>query len=98
MAHRLIWSPAARQDLRDLLAYIAEDDPHAAQQFVRGVFRAVHGLSELPESGRIVPEFEEPLLREVIRRPCRVVYRIDQHETLIEIVRVWHAARGIPEI
>lgn len=31
MAYRLSWSPTARLDLRDLLTYIAEDDPAAAR-------------------------------------------------------------------
>ena len=27
MAYRLTWSPSARFDLREIFAYIAEDDP-----------------------------------------------------------------------
>jgi len=45
-----------------------------------------------------VPEFNEPTLREVIRKPCRIVYRIRSKRQQVEIVRVWHAARGIPEV
>ena len=52
----------------------------------------------IPSSGRIVPEFRDPRIREVIRRPCRIVYRIKANGGLIEIARVWHAARGIPEL
>lgn len=97
MAYRLSWSPTARQDLRDLLAYIAEDDPRAAKKFIRNVFQAVHRLRDYPKSGRVVPEFEDPNIREVIRRPCRIVYRLKHTDTLVEIARVWHAARGIPQ-
>ena len=39
MAYELIWAPAARLDLKNLAAYIAEDNPAAAQRFVRGVFQ-----------------------------------------------------------
>ncbi|MBC8524595.1 MAG: hypothetical protein ISR54_00775 [Chlorobium phaeobacteroides] len=45
-----------------------------------------------------MPEFNEPLIREVIRKPCQIVYRLDNDKQLIEIVRVWHAARGTPDI
>ena len=76
MAYRLNWSPTARLDLRELLAYIAADDPGAARSFARSVFRTIERLPNFPESGRIVPEFNEPTLREVIRKPCRIVYRI----------------------
>lgn len=98
MAYRLTWSPTARFDLREIFAYIAEDDSVAAGKFIRSLFRAVERLPYFPESGRIVPEFRDPRIREVIRRPFRIVYRINTSRELIEIARVWHAARGIPEL
>jgi toxin ParE1/3/4 len=55
-------------------------------------------LADFPESGRIVPEFGDPTIREVIRRPCRIVYRVDHRKRTVEIARVWHAARGAPII
>lgn len=98
MAYRLTWSPSARFDLREILAYVAEYDPMAAGRFIRSLFDAVERLPPFPESGRIVPEFGDPCIREVIRRPCRIVYRIQADRGTIEIARVWHAARGIPEL
>ena len=98
MAYRLIWSPTARLDLKDLAAYIAEDNPAAARRFVRSLFQVVERLPEFPESGRMVPEFNDVRIREVLRRPCRLVYRIKPEEQIIEIARVWHAARGVTKL
>jgi toxin ParE1/3/4 len=98
MAYRLSWSPTARLDLRDLLTYIADDDPAAARSFAHRLFRAIEQLPQFPESGRIVPEFNEQTIREVIRNPCRIVYRINTEDQIIEIARVWHAARGPIEL
>ena len=98
MAFRLTWSPTARLDLWNLLEYISESSRQAAGDFGRGVFEAVERLKEFPESGRIVPELGDPAIREIIRRPCRIVYRVKSDQETIEIARVWHAARGIPEI
>jgi len=98
MAYRLTWSPSARLDLREIFDFIAEDDPSTAERFIRSLFDAVERLPPFPEFGRIVPEFGDPCVREVIRRPCRIVYRIKPDERMIEIVRVWHATRGIPEL
>ena len=98
MAFRLIWAPTALVDLRSLAAYIAEDNPLAAQKFVRSLFQVVERLRQFPESGRIVPEFNDPVIREVIRRPCRIVYRIKSHDQTIEIARIWHGARGDPQL
>ncbi|MCF8111459.1 MAG: type II toxin-antitoxin system RelE/ParE family toxin [Desulfobacteraceae bacterium] len=55
-------------------------------------------LVDFPESGRIVPEFGDPGIREVIRKPFRIVYRVRNDTNAVEIIRVWHAARGIPQI
>ena len=98
MAYAIIWSPTARFDLWDVLSYISEYDTAAAARFGQGLFAAIDRLSDFPESGRIVPEFRDPMIREIIHKPCRIVYRYNEYEFLIEIARVWHAARGIPEI
>ena len=98
MAFKLIWSPTAKFDLKDIAAFIAEDNASAAGRFVRSLFQAVERLADFPESGRIVPEFGDPAIREVIRKPCRIVYRVDSRKRIIEIARVWHAARGTPNI
>lgn len=98
MAYRLIWAPSARLDLRELASYIAESRPRASASFIKNVFHTVEHLSDFPRSGRVVPEFNDPNIREVIRRPCRIVYRVRPQKRIVEIVRVWHAARGIPQL
>jgi toxin ParE1/3/4 len=98
MAYEVIWAPTARFDLRELASYIAESRPNAAARFVQHVFQVVEHLADFPESGRIVPEFDDPHIREIVRRPCRIVYRIKSRERIVEIARVWHAARGTPQL
>ena len=36
------------------------------------------------------------IILEVIHRPYRIAYRVHEAGEVIEILRVWHAARGIP--
>lgn len=98
MAYELIWSPTSRYDLRELRDYIAENDSTTARRFVQSVFDAVERLQDFPDSGRVVPEFEDSKLREVIKRPCRIIYRVKTESAEIEIARVWHSARGIPKV
>jgi toxin ParE1/3/4 len=97
MAFKLIWSPAAKYDLKNIAAFIAEDSSLAAKRFINKLFYAVEQLSDFPESGRMVPEFLDPVIREIIRKPFRIVYRVNRKKNSIEIVRIWHGARGIPE-
>lgn len=55
------------------------------------IVASVERLVPFPRSGRIVPEFGRPALREIIVRPYRVVYRL--HQDAVEIATVVHAAR-----
>lgn len=98
MAYQVIWAPSARLDLRELAWYIADARPQTAARFVQRVFQMVEHLADFPLSGRVVPEFADPNIREVIRRPCRIVYRVKPKEEIVEIARVWHAARGFPQL
>jgi plasmid stabilization system protein ParE len=98
VAFRLIWSPTARLDLHDIAAYINDSVPAAARRFVQHVFDAVEQLVSFPNSGRVVPEFNDDQLREIIRPPCRIVYRVDSGQETIAVARIWHARRGIPRV
>jgi toxin ParE1/3/4 len=55
-------------------------------------------LQKFPELGRTVPEYRDDNIREIICRPYRIVYRVDHERGLCEIARVWHSARGLPQL
>ena len=98
MAYKLIWSPAARDDLHDIVVFIARDNPERAMSFGYELISKTDHLHHFPELGRIVPEFENQFLREIIFRPYRIVYRLNHDRKVCEIARVWHSARGTPGI
>ena len=98
MAYKLSWSPAARDDLHDIMLFIARDNPDRAMAFGFELISETDRLQIFPESGRVVPEYRNQAIREIILRPYRIVYRIDHERRLCEMVRVWHSARGIPEL
>lgn len=47
----------------------------------------------VPESGRVVPEFERPDLRELIESPYRLIYRV--RADTIEVIAVVHLRREL---
>ena len=98
MAYKLIWSPAARDDLHDIIIFIARDNPQRAMSFGYELISETERLYELPTVGRIVPEFANDNLLEIIFRPYRIVYRVNQERKLCEVIRLWHSARGVPEL
>lgn len=98
MAFKIIWAPSAILDLKDIVSFIAESSPENSVRFVQNIFQRVEQITNFPESGRTVPEFEDPGVREIIRKPCRIIYRLKSDDRIVEIVRIWHAARGTPKI
>ncbi len=98
MGYQITLSPSARQDLRDIVHYISLDAPERAIEFGLFLISSTRRLEEYPELGRIVPEFGDPLIREIVVRTYRVIYRFDRNAGRVEIVRYWHGARGKPEI
>jgi plasmid stabilization system protein ParE len=98
MAYKLIWSPAARDDLHDITVFIARDDSDRAMYFGYELISETDRLQEFPLLGRIVPEYRNDNLREIIFRRYRIVYRVKHENKHCEIARVWHSARGIPQL
>ena len=98
MAYKLIWSPASRDDLRDIVTFISRDSPPRAETFAYRLIAETDELQNFPEIGRVVPEYRDPTIREIIVRAYRIVYRVDHERKLVEIARVWHAGRGTPEL
>lgn len=94
MAYKLIWSPASRDDLRDIVSFISRDSPPRAETFAYRLVAETDKLQDFPEIGRVVPEYRVSTIREVFLRSYRIVYRVDHERKLVEIARVWHAARG----
>jgi toxin ParE1/3/4 len=98
MAYKLIWSPASRDDLRDIVTFISRDSPLRAETFAYHLIAETDKLQNFSEIGRVVPEYSVPTIREIIVRSFRIVYRVDHERKLVEIARVWHASRGTPEL
>jgi toxin ParE1/3/4 len=89
---KITFAESALRDLEEVLEYyIDRQIPHVGEKLVGNVIQDIELLSEQPDMGRIVPEFDVKYLRELIRPPFRIVYRRDRNK--IRIVRVWRSER-----
>lgn len=83
---------SAIKDLEDILEYYNEQKaPQVGKRLVSDVLEDIERLENQPDMGRIVPEFEQNKLRELIRPPFRIVYLREAFK--IRIVRVWRSER-----
>ena len=91
---KIVFTPTARHQFLQALAYIRRDNPSAAASFRQNAERVLLRLHDHPESGRTLPEFPDIHFREVIVAPYRFFYRV--REDVVWVVAVWHGAQ-IPE-
>lgn len=87
----LVWTRRAIEDVQSIRRFIAQDSPHYAELVRQQLTASVERLPAFPQSGRIVPEINDPSIREVIQGSYRIVYRLIHGE--IHILTVHHAAR-----
>ena len=84
---RVNWSPLAISRLSEIAKYIALDNPVAAERWVHKMFNLVEKLSDFPERGRVVPETNNRMIREIISGNYRVIYKLENREISILTVR-----------
>lgn len=89
------WTEQAQSDLAAIHAFICQDSPHYASVTVRQLIAAVDQLSIFPESGRAVPEFEDPHVREIVRRTYRIVYRLVAGNQ-VHVLTIHRGSRQLP--
>lgn len=88
--------PQAVEDLDAIREFIARDSPRYADLVVERLVTAVDILEQFPQAGRIVPEHSRGDLRELVRLPYRIVYRLVGDRA--DILTVFRASRLIPDL
>ena len=85
---QIIWTEPALQELDEIADYISLDNPNAAKNLVRSVFKCVVQLSEHPKSGKPVEDLEESTYRRLLVSPCQIFYREENNRIyIIHIIR-----------
>jgi plasmid stabilization system protein ParE len=70
------------------------DNPTGAESFGYQLMSKVDLLANIPQLGRVVPVENDENVREMILRPCRIVYRVLPARQVVANARIWHGARG----
>jgi toxin ParE1/3/4 len=86
------WTRTALRDLESTHAYIAADNPSAAEAFIDRLLSGIDALSQHTDMGR---KGRVPGTRELIINPFIVAYR--SRRTDVEVLAILHAARRWPD-
>jgi toxin ParE1/3/4 len=91
---RVVWTRNAILDLVSIEQSIALDNPPAGAAMVEKLLARSERLSDHPESGRVVPEFQNDAIRELVVNRYRLVYHIAPDD--IQILTVFEGHRLMP--
>ena len=88
---RLVWAAAALRDLAAARAYIAHDNPPAADNQIGRILVSVTRLLRFPEIGR---PGRRGGTRELVvaKLPYIIAYRLVRSEA-VQVLRIWHGAQ-----
>ena len=91
------WSQNALKDVDSIAEFIALDSYHYAKIQVKRFFEKVEILKQYPQIGRVVPEKNDPNIRELILGNYRIIYKIIS-EKQIDIITIHHSKRLLRNI
>jgi toxin ParE1/3/4 len=86
----IVWSPLALARLQEIRAYIALDNPEAAERLTTRLVSVVQALTDFPMLGR---PGADPETRELVvgGTPYIILYQVKHNCILIRTV--WHASQ-----
>ena len=88
----IIFSRQSLADLDNLAEYIASDSAYYADQVVDDLYAKAQILLTHLESGRVVPEIGNPLVREVFEHSWRIIYTTEFLPVIL-VLRIIHFAQ-----
>ena len=93
---KIVWSALAIADLKNIHDYIPAKSKVYANRLIEKLISRVALLDSFPQAGRMVPDFRQKSIRELIEGNYRIVYKI--HKDHIGIARIHHTARLLRKI
>lgn len=87
MGWQVALTDEAEADLRNVVAFLAQRSPAAAERIGLELVDLIFSLDHLPLRG--APVRKRPVLRKIAHRHYLVIYRINEATSQVEIVRIW---------
>jgi plasmid stabilization system protein ParE len=90
MDYRIRFAAQADRDLEELVRFLAQKNPAAAERLGHALVDSALSLATLPHRGLAFQG--RPGYRRILYRPWFLIfYRIDEAQRLVEVVRIWDA-------
>jgi toxin ParE1/3/4 len=81
---QIVWAKSAEEELDDILVYISQSSSEGVRRVLLLALSKAASLETLAERGRMVPELQDPHLRELLVYDYRMIYRVHSDRVVIE--------------
>ncbi len=98
-AYQVVWAEIAEKDLKEILEYIAIDNPSNALEIFQKIKQRASTLYTFPEHGRVVQELQDQsilIYRELVVQLWRIIYRIS--DNIVYVLSVLDSRRNVEDI
>ena len=85
-------TPKAKKDITGIYNYILQDSYQNAELVAESIIRKIETIKRQPDFGKIVKEFNNPMIRELKLFKYRIIYRV-KTSALVEIITIQHSSR-----
>jgi toxin ParE1/3/4 len=89
---KIVWTEVSVVDLNEIFDFIADDSVRYATITTQRIYQRALEIAVNPYAGRIIPEFNDKFIRELIEGNYRNIYLI-KNENQVDILRIFHSAR-----
>ncbi|PKL79628.1 MAG: type II toxin-antitoxin system RelE/ParE family toxin [Ignavibacteriae bacterium HGW-Ignavibacteriae-4] len=90
------WTRQAKLDMKNIFDYISNDSVKYAQRQIEGIIKNTSFIKNNTRIGRIVPELNNPQIREIIVNKYRVIYYL-KDVTRVDLLTIHHSAKEFPD-
>ena len=77
-------------NLFKILDYIAKDKISASENFLKELDKLINNLQNFPFKFRQSVYFDNKNIRDMVYKGYTVIYRVNESENIIDIVRIFH--------
>jgi toxin ParE1/3/4 len=92
---RVVWTEHAQQTLDEAVGYVAQDSRTAAERLLIEALEVASSLDVFSERGRMVPEANQPNVRQLLVQRYRLLYEVTASE--VHILAFVHGARDLTD-
>lgn len=90
------WTREGIESFESVIEYIARDSQYYAGSFAKRILQRIESLADFPLMGRVVPEYRNESLRELLYQNYRIVYKVSGHTVYITLII--HGSHQMPDV